>query len=255
MEVAVCVKRVPAPGAKVVLTEDGTDIDTRHLGFTIGPHEECAVEEAVRIVGEHGGSVTVFAAGSAEATEQLRYAISMGAHAGVLAEIEQYDPEAVAAALTAAIQEAESDQGNPFDLILFGNESADAGNYQVGVRTAHALGRAVVGGIKGIEFASDAATVRLQRDVSNGVEVYEASLPAVAAVKEGLNLPRYPTIQGRLRAKKAPLRTTESEAAAGGFRTVRLRQPPENEQETVVLGHGADAADGIVELLAEKGMV
>jgi len=254
MEVAVCVKRVPAPGSKVVLTEDGTDIDTRHLGFTIGPHEECAVEEAVRIVGEHGGSVTVFAAGSDDASEQLRYAISMGAHAGVVAETDQYDPQAVADALAGAIRETEGAQGS-FDLILFGNESADAGNYQVGVRTAYALGRAVVGGIKGIEFDPDGDTVRLQRDVSDGVEVYRATLPAVAAVKEGLNLPRYPTIQGRLRAKKAPLRTMDPAVAAGGLRTVRLRQPPENEQETVVLGHGVDAADGVVELLAEKGMV
>lgn len=254
MDVAVCVKRVPAPGAKVVLTEDGTDIDTRHLGFTIGPHEECAVEEAVRLVGEHGGSVTVFAAGSTDATDQLRYAISMGAHAGVLAATEQHDPQAIAAALTEAIRGTENEHGR-FDLILFGNESADAGNYQVGVRTAAALGRAVVGGIKGIELAAADTSVRLRRDVSDGVEVYEAPLPAVVAVKEGLNLPRYPTIQGRLRAKKAPLRTIEPAVAAGGLRTVGLRQPPENEQETVVLGHGADAADGIVELLAEKGLV
>lgn len=254
MDVAVCVKRVPAPGAKVVLTADGTDIDTRHLGFTIGPHEECAVEEAVRLVGEHGGRVTVFAAGSAAAAEQLRYAISMGAHAGVLAETEQYDPQAVATALTEAIRSAEEENGK-FDLILFGNESADAGNYQVGVRTAYALGRAIVGGIKGIDVTADDASVRLRRDVSDGVEVYETSLPAAVAVKEGLNLPRYPTIQGRLRAKKAPLRTIEPEVAAGGLRTVALRQPPENEQETVVLGHGSDAADGIVELFAEKGLV
>lgn len=254
MEVAVCIKRVPAPGAKVMLTEDGTDIDTRHLGFTIGPHEECAVEEAVRLVAEHGGKVTVFTAGPADAQEQLRYAISMGANAGVLVETAENDPQAVASALTAAVGEVESENGS-FDLILFGNESADAGNYQVGVRVACALGRAIVGGIKGIDVATDGASVRFRRDVATGVEVYETVLPAAVAVKEGLNLPRYPSIQGRLRAKKAPLRTVAAQPAAGGLCTVRLRQPPENEHETVLLGHGADAADGIVDLLTEKGMV
>ena len=254
MEVLVCIKRVPAPGAKIQVTDDGKDIDTRHLGFTIGPHEECAVEEAVRLAAEHGGHATVLTAGEADADEQLRYAMSMGANAGVRVETAERDPQAVSAALTEAIRTLES-EGRPFDLILFGNESPDAGNYQVGIRVATALGRPIVGGIKGVEVAADAGTVSLRRDVAGGVEVYKAPLPAAAAVKEGLNLPRYPSIQGRLRAKKAPLRTITPQEHSGGLRTVRLRQPQEKAHETVVLGYGADAADAVVDLLAEKEMV
>ncbi|MDR7304047.1 electron transfer flavoprotein subunit beta/FixA family protein [Haloactinomyces albus] len=254
MKVLVCIKRVPAPGAKIQITEDGLDIDTRHLGFTIGPHEECAVEEAVRLVAEHGGHATVLTAGPPEAEEQLRYGMSMGANAGVLTEHTAHDPQATATALTETIRTLESEDGN-FDLILFGNESADAGNYQVGIRVACALERPIVGGIKGIELASEGAHVALQRESADGIEVYQAPLPAIAAVKEGLNLPRYPSIQGRLRAKKAPLRTMQPETAPGGLRTVQLRQPPEKQHETVVLGYGADAADSVVDLLTEKGMV
>lgn len=254
MEVLVCIKRVPAPGAKVVLTEDGKDIDTRHLGFTIGPHEECAVEEALRIVAEHGGHVTALSAGEPEVDEQLRYAVSMGANAGVRVDLSEPDPQATATALFEAITTLES-EGSAFDLILFGNESADAGNYQVGIRVAAALGRPIVGGVKGIECTTDGARVTLRRDVSGGVEMYEAALPAAAAVKEGLNLPRYPSIQGRLRAKKAALRTITPEPATGGLRTVRLRQPQEKAAETVVLGYGAEAADSVVDLLAEREMV
>jgi electron transfer flavoprotein beta subunit len=69
------VKRVPAPGARIVLTDDQQAIDARHLPFTVSPHEECAVEEAVRIKEAHGGSVTVMTLGPEEAEEQLRYSI------------------------------------------------------------------------------------------------------------------------------------------------------------------------------------
>jgi electron transfer flavoprotein alpha/beta subunit len=71
MRVLVCVKRVPAPGAKILIGADGQSLDTAHLGFTVSPHEECAVEEAVQIVEKHGGSATVLTLGPAEAEEQL----------------------------------------------------------------------------------------------------------------------------------------------------------------------------------------
>ena len=58
MNILVSVKRVPATGAKIILTADEQDIDTRHLGFTISPHEECAVEEAIRLKEAHGGTTT-----------------------------------------------------------------------------------------------------------------------------------------------------------------------------------------------------
>ncbi|MGJ7906726.1 electron transfer flavoprotein subunit beta/FixA family protein [Actinopolyspora sp. H202] len=254
MRILVCIKRVPAPGGKLPLTEDGTDIDTRHIGFTIGPHEECAVEEAVRLTDEHGGEVTVLSAGPPDVEEQLRYALSMGAGTGVLVEQTTRAPESTATALAETIATLEAENGT-FDLVLFGNESADASNYQVGIRVACALGRPVVGGIKGIRISDESTQVFLRREGADGIETYQAPLPAVAAVKEGLNLPRYPTIKGRLRAKKAPLRTIRPEVSPGNLRTLRLRQPPEQEQETVVLGHGADAAESVVDLLARKGLV
>ena len=86
MRILVLVKRVPATGGRIVLTADGQDIDTRHLGFTISPHEECAVEEAVRIVEAGGGSTVVMTLGPAEAAEQLRDAIALGIEEAVLLE-------------------------------------------------------------------------------------------------------------------------------------------------------------------------
>lgn len=249
MDVLVCVKRVPAVGAEILLTPDARAIDTRHLGFTIGPHEECAVEEAVRIAERTGGSAGALTVGPAEAEEQLRYAMSMGADHAVRVDAPACDPnpEATAAAITAPLRQA------PYDLVLFGTESADAGHGQVAVRVACALGWPVLGGVKGIDV--DGPRLVLRREVADGVEVHETTTPAAVAVSEGLNLPRYPTIKGRLRARKAPVHRIEAPLRFGGLRTVRLRPPPDAGTETVVLGHGAAAAPAVVDVLEELGVV
>jgi len=79
MNILVCVKRVPAPGARINITDDGQQVDTAFLGFTVSPHEECAVEQAVQLIEKHGGEVTVLTLGPVEAEEQLRTAVSTGA--------------------------------------------------------------------------------------------------------------------------------------------------------------------------------
>ena len=95
-----CVKRVPAPGARIVLTPDAQDIDAALLGFTVSPHEECAVEEAVQIVERGGGSVTVMTLGPPEAEEQLRSAAAVGSGAAVLlpTDVSDWDPVSTAKA-------------------------------------------------------------------------------------------------------------------------------------------------------------
>ncbi|MGZ6544444.1 MAG: electron transfer flavoprotein subunit beta/FixA family protein, partial [Actinomycetota bacterium] len=98
MEILVCVKRVPATGGRITLTEDRQSIDTKFLGFTVSPHEECAVEEAVRLVEAHGGSSTVLTLGPEVAGEQLRDAIAMGVDRALLLETGDEDWDAVATA-------------------------------------------------------------------------------------------------------------------------------------------------------------
>jgi electron transfer flavoprotein beta subunit len=254
LNILVAVKRVPAPGARIVLTEDAQRIDTKHLGFTVSPHEECAVEAAVRLVEHHGGTSTVLTLGPPVAEDQLRTAISMGVNHGVLVETEdeEWDALATATALTEAIRTLEAD-GDPFDLILFGNESADAGNYQVGIRVAAALDRPVVSGIKAIEPADDSAIMK--RSVPDGFEILDLPLPAVAAVKEGINLPRYPAMRGRLIAKKAQIRRLAPDRRDGGLTRRKLRQPHQQQAETVILGSGADAAADVVTLFEEVGLL
>src|SRR5262245_11654397 len=166
----------------MVLTEDARALETKHLGFTISPHEECAVEEAVRMVEAGGGEVVVLTLGPAEAEEQLRDCMAIGADRAILLETqgEEWDAQATAAAIVAAIR----DEAEPVDLLLFGNESADAAGYQVGIRVAHTLGLPVVTGLKKIEIGE--GSVRCERDVGGARDVYEVRLPAVLTALEGL---------------------------------------------------------------------
>jgi electron transfer flavoprotein beta subunit len=251
MNILVCVKRVPLTGGKITLTEDEQAIQTRHLGFTISPHEECGAEEAVRLVEQHGGSSTVLTLGPAEAEEQLRDMMAIGIDQAIhlVTDGGEWDPQATAAVIVQTIQA----QPEPYDLILFGNESADAGNYQVAIRVAHALGLPCVAGIKGITVEGD--RLRCEQEVASGRDVYVIAMPAVVTVKEGINLPRYPSVPGRLRAKRKPLHADNPVRPDSRLEMVRLVLPQTASKQAEVLGSGAEAAPAVVRVLQEIGVV
>ncbi|MGB1250911.1 MAG: electron transfer flavoprotein subunit beta/FixA family protein [Candidatus Promineifilaceae bacterium] len=254
MDILVCVKRVPATGAKINLTADEQMIDTKHLGFAVSPHEECAIEEAIRQVKEHGGSVTVMTMGDEIATEQLKYALAMGVNEAVLVNNggADWDPMATASALVEAIRELEAD-GKSYDALFFGNESADNGGYQVGIRVAYALGLPVVGGIKSLTLDGDSAIAK--REVGNSWEVYEVGLPAMFTMKEGINLPRYPSVRGRLRAKRAQILQITPAHVAGGPSKIRLKTPTSAGKEVEILGNGVEAAPRVAAIMDELGLL
>ena len=219
MDILVCIKRVPTVGGKIAVTPDGQEVDTRASGFSISPHEECAVEEAVQITERDGGSVSVLTLGPEAAVEQLRGALALGAHRAV----------------------------------LLGNEAADTGDYQVGVRLAHELGWPVATGIKNLSVSDGAVVAR--REYRGVEEAYSLPLPAVVTVKEGINLPRYPSLPGRLRAKRAPVDRSSPEWAAEGLRKSALRVPESGQHQAEVLGEGVDAVPSLVRVLEEMGVL
>jgi electron transfer flavoprotein beta subunit len=255
VNVLVCIKRVPATAGKLTLTADEQAIDTRYLGFTVSPHEECAVEEAVRLVEANGGSSTVLALGPEAAIDQLREAMAIGIEQAILLETDGEEWSAIdtAAAITDAVRAREATDG-PFDLILLGNEAADTGDYQVGVRVAAALDRPVVSGIKGLQVRDDVVVARREA-TGGGWEVYEIPRPAVVTVREGLNLPRYPSVPGRLRARKKEIERIVPTRPAGEPATIRLRVPVEQESAVEILGEGPDAAPRVVEVLRRLGLI
>ena len=247
MNVLVCIKRVPATAGQITLTPDAQEIDTRYLGFTVSPHEECAVEEAVRLIEKHGGSSTVLTLGPEAAVDQLRDAMALGIERAILLETDgrDWDPIATASAIAEAI-EAERAAGRAYDLVMFGNESADSAGYQVGVRVADALDLPCATGIKALETTDGRATVR--RQTESGWETAEVPLPAVMTVKEGINLPRYPSLPGRLKAKKKEIDRSKPDWHDGGLEKIRLKLPAQDEHTVEILGKNGDAAVQVVEL-------
>jgi electron transfer flavoprotein beta subunit len=250
MEVLACIKRVPDTGAKIVLTDDGQDIDTSNLGFTMSPHEECAIEEAIQQVEEHGGTSTVLTLGPADADEQLRTGLAMQADEAQLlcTEGEEWGPRATANAIADAVSDGDEVD---YDLLLFGNESADMGNYQVGVRVARELGLPCVTGIKTLDVEDETAVAR--REIPGGEEIYEVDLPAVIAVKEGINEPRYASMRAKMQARREDVPETAPDHVdgPGTFEKVRLESPADDDSEAEVLGEGPDAVPAIVELLRD----
>jgi electron transfer flavoprotein beta subunit len=254
MNILICVKRIPDTGARIEVTSDGKNVETRNLGFTISPHEECAVEEAVQIIEKFGGTATVLALGHPDAEEQLRDSIARGVDSGILlqTEGEEWDAAQTATAIVQAVRRKQL-EGNRFDLILFGNESADCANYQVGIRVAHALDLPCVTGIKKLQIENK--TVIAARDTPSGWETYEVVLPAVVTVKEGLNLPRHPSLRGTMTARKKPVDYSRPVREPAGLELLRLKLPAEKNQGATMLGAGKESIPGIIKLLDEIGLL
>jgi electron transfer flavoprotein beta subunit len=258
MNVLVCIKRVPGTSAVVTLTDDAMGVDTRHVGYTVSPHEECAVEAAVQLVEAHGGAATVLTVGPQEAVEQLREALAMGvgSAAHVVAETGSFGPADVARAI-ADVVGARAASGAGVDLVLLGNDAADTGDFQVGIRLAYRLGWPVVTGVRSFEVSSvdGSARVAAAGDGPDGVEHFDLPLPAVLTVKEGGITPRYPSIPGRLKAKRAPVEAGPAAFEPAGSGRVRLHLPVEQPSAVQVLGQGADAAPALVDVLERIGVV
>jgi electron transfer flavoprotein beta subunit len=200
-----------------------------------------------------GGSVTVVTLGPAEAEEQLRSCLALGASAAVLLETPG-GVELGPAATAAALHSVAADGG--VDLVLLGNEAADTGDYQVGIRLAHLLGWPVATGIKALTVDDERTSAAARREYRGVAETYALPLPCVLTVREGINLPRYPSLPGRLRAKRAVIsRMPVSPVAGAALRTTALRVPAAARREATVLGHGVDAVPALVSVLAELGVL
>ncbi len=252
-DVLVCIKRVPETTAQVSLTADG-GLDTSHAGFTLSSHDECALTLAVDVAAATGGQAVALSLGTEDAEEQVRAAIAVGCARGVLIEAdpEAFGPADVAAAVAAHVR-AEEAEGRGPGLVLVGNDAADTGDFQVGVRLAHALGRPVLTGISTIEVTGDVALAR--GTGPEGTEVFELPLPAVVAVREGGVDPRYPSVPGRIKAKRAQVDRVHPAVEPRGSGRVRLKELPAEPSEVQVLGEGAAAVPALVDVLEKIGVL
>ncbi|WP_181273875.1 electron transfer flavoprotein subunit beta/FixA family protein [Brevibacterium oceani] len=287
MNILVCIKRVPDIAGSVTLDATGTRIDDSGLGHTKSSHEECAVELAIQTAAATGGTVTVLTVGPAEAVEQLRAAVAVGANDGILVEAADpsvFAPEDIAQIIGDVIRDR-AEAGQTFDLVLTGDDAADTGDFQVGIRLAYDLEypvltniqtiRAVDGDVggggeggatgSGAVGAADggsggvadggAGVIEARGIGPAGTEVFTLALPAVIAVQEGGVDPRYPSITGRMKAKKAPIAEYDAPEPGTGSPRIRLELPEVRQSSVTILGEGPDAAPALVDVLEEIGVM
>lgn len=247
----ICIKRVPEISGEILLSDDQYSVDARHVGYTLSAHDECAIELGVGLAKDTGGHVRVLSVGNADASEQLRHAVALGADSATLihADPQALGPADVAAAIAAEVRDADMS----FDLILVGNDAADTGDFQVGVRLAYQLGRPVLTGINTAEIRDN--TVLARGAGPQGIDVFEVPLPAVIAVHEGGVEPRYPSIRGRMKAKRLKVDQKDAQLELSGSGRVRLRLPAPKPSTVQILGEGPDAAPALVDLLEKSGVL
>lgn len=211
------------------------------------------MELAVRLADASGGSATVLTLGPTEASEQLRTALSLGCSSAVhiRADMNRFGPADVATEIAAVVRDHEITR--PYDLVLAGSDAADSGDFQVGIRLGRALERPIISNAKTVTFDDGRVTARVSGP--DGLETWCAPLPAVITVVEGGVEPRYPSIRGRMSAKKIPIEERTPLREPAGPNRLRLRVPPSEPNTVKILGEGPKSAPAVVDLLDALGVL
>jgi electron transfer flavoprotein beta subunit len=251
MKVAVCVKQVPEGTKKI---DPGTKRLDRSGEGALNPFDAHAVEEALRVRdAAGGGEVVLVSMGPAKAADALRKALAMGADRAVLVT----DEAAAGADLvgTSRVLAAVLERESP-DLVLFGQQAADADGAVLWSAVAERLRRPVISQVAELTVTDGAA--RGKRQTEFGYDVIEAPLPAVVAVSDAINEPRYPSLKGIMGAKSKPQETLaldELGVEAGAKTEVLALADPPPRGETRKLEDDGNAAAQIVQFLEERRLI
>ncbi|MFZ5468724.1 MAG: electron transfer flavoprotein subunit beta/FixA family protein [Myxococcota bacterium] len=215
MKILVTAKRVEDPESKIKVKPDGSGIVQEGLKFKINPFDEIAVEEALRLTTKHGGEVVVVSIGGKEVHEQLRHALAMGAARAVWVNHEGPIDQMGVARLLQKVVEKEKPE-----LVILGKQSIDDDQNQVGQYLAEWLswGQATFASkvesfesdneknkVPALALSADGKAVQVVREVDGGLATLECQLPAVVTTDLRLNLPRYASLPGIMKAKQKPL--------------------------------------------------
>jgi electron transfer flavoprotein beta subunit len=249
LKIAVCIKRVPDTETRIKVGLDGKSIDESGVKYVVNPYDEYAIEAALQLKEKAGsGEVVVIAMGTDASQETIRQALAMGADRGVLLKTDQrpLDPLPAAKALAAEIKDG------AFDLVLFGKLAIDDYSQAVGTMVGELLQMPSVSAVARLEVEGGA--LEAEREIEGGVEMVEASLPAVVTTDKGLNEPRYPALRGIMMAKKKPLDVKDVSVEVGGFEVLELALPPARAEGRIV-GEGADAVPALIEALRTEAKV
>ena len=258
MKIAVCVKQVPDATSMKRLDATTRRLDRSGEG-ALNATDINAVEEALRIKEAQGGEVVVLSFGPAKATDSLRKALAMGADRAVLVT----DDAAAGSDLVAtSFVLAKALERESADLILFGQQSSDSDGAVLWAAVAERLRQPLVSQVAALTI--DSAEVTGKRQTEFGYDVIAAPLPAVVAVSDAINEPRYPSLKGIMSAKSKPSETLSlaeigvepNRAGEAGSRTSVISiAPPPPKGDQIKLEDDGSAAEQLVAWLAEKKLL
>lgn len=269
MDIVVCVKHVPdTTEAEIAIREDEKGIKKEGLVFDINEADNYAIEEALLLKEEFGGSVTVLTVGPPEADETLRMCLAKGADKAIRLTDERFegsDGYATARILAQAIRDMD------YDLVLTGCMADDDGAAQVGVTLAEMLGiphaaLVVSTEVEGARSETFAHRMKVHRELEGGLhEVLEIKLPALFTIQTGINEPRYASIFGIRKAMKKQIEIlgledldlAEDAVGEAGSKTslIRLFIPEVTTQATILEGSPEEVSSELVTILKNEGVV
>lgn len=201
MRYVVCIKQVPET-TDVKINPATNTLMREGVASIINPFDMYAIEEALRMKGRMGGTVTVLTMGPPQAETALREAISMGADEAILVSDRAFagsDTWATSYTLAMAIKKM-----GDCSLIVCGKQASDGDTAQVGPGIAAHLSLPQITYVRKVE-ALDEKRIVAERLMENGVEVIESPLPCVLTVVKEINEPRLPSLKGKMNAKKATI--------------------------------------------------
>jgi len=260
MKIVVCVKEVPDPAAPKRIDPGTKRLDRSGEG-ALNEFDTHALEEGLRLNEASGdGEVVVVTMGPEKASGTIRKALAMGADRAVLVSDEAAlgsDLVATSRVLAKAIERESA------DLVLVGQQGADSDGAVLWAALADRLRLPLVSQAASLEIANGSA--RSKRQTEFGYDVLEAPLPAVVAVSDAINEPRYPSLKGIMGAKKKPQETLSlsdlgvdaAEAGEQGSRTTveALGEPPARGEARRIEDEGGASAEQIVAYLQEPKLL
>jgi len=262
MHTIVCIKQVPDTNEVKIDRETNTLI-RKGVPSIINPFDENAIEAALQLKDTHGGKVTVISMGPPQVEEALRNAISLGVDDVILLSDRLFagaDTWATSYTLSQAIRKIKD-----FDLIICGKQATDGDTAQVGPGIAEFLGIPLITYVKKICDIKDKKSIIVEREIEDGYEVIETSLPSLVTVTREINETRMPSLKGKMRAKKAEittwgvsdlnLDTTKIGLKGSPTRVVKIFNPPVRSDRQILSGDVSDIAKVLVAGLKTRNVI
>ncbi len=258
MKIAVLVKQVPDTAAQIQIKPDWSGIVEEGIKYILSPYDEYAVEEAVRLKEKFEGSeVTAVTVGPERAKEVLRTCLAVGVDRAVLIHDQEnsFDPYSTAELLAKKLESLN------LDLVLCGKQAADDDMAYMGGAAAQKLNFPFISLVVQIEILKETGKAKIKRQIDEGEEILEVTLPCVLSAQKGLNEPRYPSLPGMMKAKKKEIEEIKPAdlipdfASLAKTRQERLQPVPPRSAGRILKGSPEEMVKELVKLLRDEEKV